>query len=66
MVDDEYRGRVLSIVFLNRAMIPMGTMLAGFGTAAFGAPHTMAAMAAALVLTGLLAARLSPAARTLE
>jgi MFS transporter, DHA1 family, staphyloferrin A biosynthesis exporter len=65
LVDDEYRGRVLSIVFLNRSMIPLGTMLAGFGTAAFGVQHTMAAMAAALVLTGLLAARLSPAARDL-
>jgi MFS family permease len=66
IVDDEYRGRVLSIVFLNRSMIPLGTMLAGFGTAAFGVQHTMAAMAGALVLTGLLAARLSPAARELD
>jgi predicted MFS family arabinose efflux permease len=66
LVDDEYRGRVLSIVFLNRSMIPLGTMLAGFGTAAFGVQPTMAAMAAALVLTGLLAARLSPAARDLD
>jgi MFS family permease len=63
IVDDEYRGRVLSILFLNRSMIPLGTMVAGFGTAAFGVQHTMAAMAAALVLTGLLAARLSPASR---
>jgi MFS family permease len=66
LVEDEYRGRVLSIVFLNRAMIPMGTMLAGFGTAIFGVQHTMAAMAAALVLTGLLAIRFSPAARALD
>ncbi|HLH22546.1 MAG TPA: MFS transporter [Chloroflexota bacterium] len=66
IVDEEYRGRVLSIVFLNRSMIPLGTMLAGFGTAAFGVQPTMAAMAAALVLTGLLAARLSPAAREVD
>jgi MFS family permease len=66
MVDDEYRGRVLSIVFLNRSMIPLGTMVAGFGTAAFGVQPTMAAMAGALVLTGLLAARFSPAARALD
>ncbi|HEY7067757.1 MAG TPA: MFS transporter [Chloroflexota bacterium] len=63
IVDDEYRGRVLSILFLNRSMIPLGTMLAGFGTAVFGVQHTMAVMAGALVLTALLAARLSPAAR---
>ena len=66
MVDDEYRGACSSIVFLNRAMIPMGTMVAGFGTAIFGVQHTMAVMAAALVLTGLLAIRFSPAARALD
>jgi predicted MFS family arabinose efflux permease len=65
-VDEEYRGRIVSTLFLSRSMVPLGTMLAGFGTAAFGVQHTMAAMAAALVLTGLLAARLSPAARDFD
>lgn len=64
-VDEEYRGRVVSILFLNRGMVPMGTILAGFGTALIGAPLTIGAMAASLVLLALLAARFAPAARDL-
>jgi MFS transporter, DHA1 family, staphyloferrin A biosynthesis exporter len=56
-VDEAYRGRVLSILFLNRGMVPLGTMLAGFGTDLFGAQVTTVAMAAVLVLLALLAAR---------
>jgi MFS family permease len=51
-VDDAYRGRVLSTMFLNRGMVPMGSMLAGFGTSLAGAPVTIGAMAALLVLMG--------------
>jgi MFS family permease len=64
-VAGEYRGRVLSILFLSRGMIPLGTMLAGFGTAAFGVQRTMGAMAAALVLTALLTLWLAPTLRDL-
>jgi MFS family permease len=59
-VDEEYRGRVLSTLFLNRGMVPLGTMLAGFGTDLIGAQLTTGAMAAVLVLMALLAARSSP------
>jgi MFS family permease len=52
-VDDAYRGRVLSTMFLNRGMVPMGSMLAGFGTSLAGAPVTIGAMAALLVLMGI-------------
>jgi len=65
-VDEAYRGRVLSILFLNRGMMPLGTMLAGFGTAAFGVQPTVTAMAVALVATALLAIRFAPAARDLD
>jgi MFS family permease len=65
-VDETYRGRVLSILFLNRGMMPLGTMLAGFGTAAFGVQPTMTVMAVALVATALLAVRFAPAARDLD
>ena len=58
-VDEEYRGRILSTLFLNRGMVPLGTMLAGFGTGLFGVQVTMGGMAAALVLTALLATRLT-------
>ena len=65
-VNEAYRGRVLSILFLNRGMMPLGTMLAGFGTAAFGVQPTMTVMAVALVATALLAVRFAPAARDLD
>jgi hypothetical protein len=55
--DEQYRGRILSLLFLNRGMVPLGTILAGFGTDAFGAPLTMGAMAAVLVVMALVAAR---------
>jgi MFS family permease len=63
-VDEEYRGRVLSTLFLNRGMVPLGTMLAGFGADAFGAQLTTGAMAGVLVLMALWAActRRRPAA----
>ena len=57
-VDPEYRGRVISTLFLNRGFVPMGTMIAGFGADAFGAPLTIGAMASVLVLLALVAARL--------
>lgn len=53
-VDPEYRGRVLSTLFLNRGLIPLGTVIAGFGTDLFGAPITMATMAGALLLLAVL------------
>jgi MFS transporter, DHA1 family, staphyloferrin A biosynthesis exporter len=53
-VDPEYRGRVLSTLFLNRGLIPLGTVFAGFGTDLVGAPITMAAMAAMLLVLAIL------------
>lgn len=55
--DEEYRGRVVSTLFLNRGMVPLGTMLAGFGTDLVGAQPTTGAMAAVLVLLAALVAR---------
>jgi MFS family permease len=56
-VDEQYRGRVVSTLFLNRGMVPLGTMLAGFGTDLVGPQITIGAMAAVLVLLALLTAR---------
>lgn len=56
-VAEEYRGRVLSTLFLNRGAVPLGTIIAGFGTASFGAQQAEAAMGVALVLMALLALR---------
>jgi MFS family permease len=63
---EEYRGRISSTLFLNRGMVPLGTMLAGFGTSLFSAQVAVGTMAAALVLMAVLVARLAPAARELE
>jgi MFS family permease len=64
-VAEEYRGRILSTLFLNRGMVPLGTMLAGFGTALVGVQAAVGTMAAVLVLMALLTARFAPAARDL-
>jgi MFS family permease len=56
-VDEEYRGRVLSTLFLNRGTVPLGTMLAGFGTDLFGVQVTIGAMAGVLVVLALVAMR---------
>jgi MFS family permease len=53
-VDPEYRGRVLSTLFLNRGLVPLGTVIAGFGTDLFGPQVTLATMAGALLLMALL------------
>lgn len=49
-VDPEYRGRVVSTLFLNRGLVPLGTAVAGFGTDLWGAPVTLGTMAGLLVL----------------
>jgi MFS family permease len=65
-VEEEYRGRIVSTLFLNRSMVPLGTVLAGLGTQAFGVQPTSAVMAAGLLLLAVTVARLAPAARNLE
>jgi MFS family permease len=52
-VDPEFRGRVLSTLFLNRGLVPLGTVIAGFGTDAIGAPTTLALMAAVMLVLAL-------------
>jgi MFS family permease len=54
-VDEQFRGRVLSTLFLDRAAVPLGTMLAGAGTSVIGAPITTALMASTLIILALCA-----------
>jgi MFS family permease len=56
-VDDAYRGRVLSTMFLNRGMVPLGSMIAGVGASLVGAPITIGVMAALLVVMAASAFR---------
>jgi MFS family permease len=53
-VEPEYRGRVLSLLFLRRGLLPLGTVLAGGLTAQFGAQFAVGSMAAALVIISVL------------
>src|SRR6185436_18149544 len=65
-VEEEYRGRVLSTLFLNRGMVPLGTMIAGVGTSIFGVQATLATMGGALLVLALLVSGLSPVTRKLD
>lgn len=58
MAPDEMRGRIMSTLFLNRAMVPMGTAMAGALATVVGAPLAMGSMAA-LVAIIAVAARLA-------
>jgi MFS family permease len=50
---DEMRGRVLSVFFLNRGLVPLGTMLAGFSARLLGPQHTVTIMGVSLVVLAL-------------
>jgi MFS family permease len=65
-VEEEYRGRIVSTLFLNRSMVPLGTVLAGLGTQVFGVQATTAAMATGLLVLALAMSRLAPDARDLD
>ena len=65
-VEEEFRGRIISTLFLNRSMVPLGTVVAGLGTQFFGVQATTAVMAGGLLLLALTVSRLAPAARDLE
>jgi MFS transporter, DHA1 family, staphyloferrin A biosynthesis exporter len=54
-VDPQYRGRILSTLFLQRGMVPLGTVLAGLLTSAFGPRVAMGSMAVSLLVIAVLA-----------
>ncbi len=59
-VPDAYRGRVLSLLFINRGMIPMGTALTGFFAEKLGAPIALGSMGVALMICAGIAIFLRP------
>lgn len=63
---DEMRGRVMSIFFLNRGLVPLGTMLAGFMARLFGAPLAVTIMGIVVVCLALAITVRVPALRTLN
>ena len=65
-VEEEFRGRIVSTLFLNRSMVPLGTVMAGIGTQFVGVQATSAAMATGLLLLAVTAAWFAPTARDME
>jgi MFS transporter, DHA1 family, staphyloferrin A biosynthesis exporter len=63
---DEMRGRVMSVFFLNRGMVPLGTVGAGFATEFIGVQWTVSIMAIVLIALGLTAFAFLPRLRALE
>jgi MFS transporter, DHA1 family, staphyloferrin A biosynthesis exporter len=53
-VAPEYRGRILSTLFLQRGMVPLGTVMAGVLTSALGPRVAMGSMAVSLLIIGVL------------
>jgi MFS transporter, DHA1 family, staphyloferrin A biosynthesis exporter len=65
-VEEEFRGRIVSTLFLNRSMVPLGTVVAGVETTFFGVQATSAVMAGGLLLLAVTMSQLAPAARDLD
>jgi MFS transporter, DHA1 family, staphyloferrin A biosynthesis exporter len=63
--EDEYRGRVMSTLFLSRGMVPLGTLIAGLAATAVGVQWALAGMASVLVILALVTARFVPRVRAL-
>lgn len=63
-VPDSYRGRMLSLLFINRGLVPLGTAFTGLLAENFGAPVALGSMAAALIILGGIAAFLQPRNRS--
>jgi hypothetical protein len=54
------------MLFLNRGLVPLGTVIAGIGTQLVGVQITSAVMAGGLLCLGLLIGYLVPEVRDLE
>ena len=63
LVEDNYRGRVLSMLQLNRGLVPLGTAVTGFFAEKFGAPAALAGMSSMLIVLGGIALIVRPKTR---
>ncbi len=61
-VADNYRGRVLSLLFINRGLVPLGTACTGLLAETLGAPMALGAMSVMLIVLGGIAALARPKA----
>jgi MFS family permease len=63
---DEMRGRVMSVFFLNRGLVPLGTIGAGFAAEFIGAQWTFTIMSSVVILLALLTIARVPQVREVE
>jgi MFS family permease len=63
---DEMRGRVISFFYLNRGLVPLGTVAAGVAAELFGVQVTVTAMGAMVAGLGLLTLWRAPRVREVE
>ena len=54
VVEDQYRGRVMSVFMMNFGLMPLGVLPAGLAMDRFGGEATAAAMGAALILVAVV------------
>lgn len=62
----QYRGRVMSTMFLNRGLVPLGTMIAGFGAELWGVQIMTTLMALVVVAMAMVIGVKAPSVRELE
>jgi MFS family permease len=62
---DSMRGRIMSLLFLERGLIPLGSLVGGVGIELFGAEPTMTVFGITMILLGVAAAIANPAVRRL-
>ncbi|MFN0073098.1 MAG: MFS transporter [Chloroflexota bacterium] len=65
IVPDRLRGRIMSIYLLDRAVMPIGSVIAGAIAAAWGAPLALGLLAGIGIVAILLVAALVPALRAI-
>jgi MFS-type transporter involved in bile tolerance (Atg22 family) len=63
IVPDDLRGRVMSLYMLDRGFMPAGALFAGVAAHVIGAPATVAAMGAIVIVLAMIVAWKVPALR---
>jgi hypothetical protein len=66
VVPDHLRGRVMSIQMLNQGLGPAGALTAGLSTQLWGAPFTVTAMGALVIVLTIAVAWFIPMVRQIE
>ncbi len=66
LAPDHLRGRIMSTLFLNRAMVPMGTAAIGAAASVLGAPIAMGGAAALIIILAVAIRIVAPYVTAVE